>query len=258
MRSNLDRRFENAKTLKVALVQTAVDQHIKLNWNLFREHSPKVLQLVERAAKESPDLILLPESAFPFMFSEEEHPDRFSLMQVSLSTPILVGLIDVREGLKPYNSVYLLHGGRVSYYDKVKLLPIGEYLPYPFDFLKDIFGAISGMDYIPGEKVESLKLGDIKVATPICFEIAYWDLVRKLSNDANMIAVFTNDGWFKDSDCSFQHLQWARVRAIENGMYVLWVNNSGDTGVIDYKGRVLKKLPYMKRGILFYDVPLRP
>ncbi len=254
----LRKTYREAKTLRVALIQTAVDQRVKLDWRVFREHTPEIMKVVEKAVKGKPQAVFLPESAFAFMFSEEFNPYRQRLMELSMDVPIMVGLIDVREGLKPYNSVYLLDGGRVEYYDKVRLLPVGEYLPYPFGFLKSIFGSISGIDYVPGDTLKSLDLRGVKIATPVCFEIAYWDLVRELSKDANLMAVFTNDGWFKDSDCVYQHLRWARVRAVENGLYVLWLNNSGGTGVIDYMGRVLERLPYMERGILFYHVPLRP
>ncbi len=78
----------------------------------------------------------------------------------------------------------------------------------------------------------------------------------ELSKRANLIAVLTNDGWFKDSDCVSQHYLWARVRALETGKYVLWVNNSGDTGIIDPMGRVLERMPYMKRGVVYGEVLL--
>ncbi|MCX8059802.1 MAG: apolipoprotein N-acyltransferase, partial [Aquificaceae bacterium] len=87
---------------------------------------------------------------------------------------------------------------------------------------------------------------------------AYHSLVKKLSERANLLVVLTNDGWFRDSDCTHQHYLWARVRALENGKYLLWVNNSGDTGVIDLYGRALSKMPYMKRGVSLHEVPLLP
>ena len=252
-------KIKTAKSIKVALVQTAVPQQDKLSDQAFRKHTNDILSLVEEATKSKSDLIVLPESALAFLFSEEEDMGRQRLFELSYQAPILVGLIDIREGLKPYNSAYLIKDGQmVGYYDKVRLLPVGEYLPYPFEFLKNIFGAIAGLDYVPGEKKEPIRFKDLSIATPICFEVAYWDLVKKLSKDANLIAVLTNDGWFNDSDCTHQHFTWARVRAIENGKFVLWVNNSGDTAIIDPFGRVLKREPYMKRSILIGDVKLIP
>jgi len=251
------KELSSAVSIKVALVQTAIPQEDKLSEKSFKKHTKEMLSLVRSALKEKPDLIVLPESAFPFFFSDEFDKDRNEMFELSFQAPLLVGLIDIREGVKPYNSAYLIKDGQlVGYYDKIRLLPIGEYVPFPFAFLKDVFSAIGGIDYTPGEIWKPLTYKDIRVATPICFEVAYWDLVKKLSKEANLIAVITNDGWFNNSDCTHQHFTWARVRALENAKFVLWINNSGDTAVIDPSGKVLKKLPYMKKGILIYEVKL--
>ncbi|MEZ0361610.1 MAG: apolipoprotein N-acyltransferase [Hydrogenobacter sp.] len=256
-KNEIIKKLQFAHTIKVALVQTAVPQHEKLNEENFRNHTDEILSLVSEALKEKPDLVLLPESAFPFLFSDEYDKGREKLFELSYQAPILVGLIDIRDGMKPYNSAYLIKDAQVyGYYDKVRLLPIGEYMPFPFAFLKDIFSAISGLDYIHGNRELPITYKGIKIATPICFEVAYWDLVKRLSKNANLIAVLTNDGWFNDSDCSHQHFVWAKIRALENEKFVLWVNNAGDTAIIDPFGNVVEKLPYMKRDILIYHVKL--
>ncbi|MFN3870003.1 MAG: apolipoprotein N-acyltransferase [Aquificaceae bacterium] len=253
-----DRKLQRAQHIKVALVQTAVPQEDKLNREAFIRHTEEILNLVEKATSHGADLVILPESALPFFFSEDRD-ENLSLMHLSKKSAILVGLIDIREGMKPYNSAYLFaRGMMVDHYDKVRLFPIGEYMPAPFDFLKRLFPAIAGIDYIPGESIKPVEYQNVRIATPICFEVAYYDLVRKLSKEANLIAVLTNDGWFKDSDCTHQHYLWARVRALENGKYLLWVNNSGDTSIIDPYGRVLKRMPYMERGIIFDEIKLLP
>ncbi len=252
-----EERIKRAKVVDVALVQTAVPQEDKLYTSAFKRHAESLLQLTEEAVHKGVDLVVLPESAFHFFYSEENDDYNFRLRTLSIEAPILVGLIDIREGLKPYNSAYLLKDGRViDYYDKIRLFPIGEYMPFPFGFLKNLFPAISGIDYLPGKNLKPIEYKGMKIATPICFEVAYHGLVKELSKRANLIAVFTNDGWFKDSDCVSQHYLWARVRALETGKYVLWVNNSGDTGIIDPMGRVLERLPYMKRGIVYGKVLL--
>ncbi len=252
-----EKAIEKAPALRVALVQTAVPQEDKLQKESFRKHAREILKLVEEANKKGVDLIVLPESAFHFFYSEESDEYNFELRLLSQKTPILVGLIDIREGLKPYNSAYLLKDGiAIQSYDKIKLFPIGEYIPFPFGFLKEIFPAIGGIDYVPGKSLTPLEYKTMKIATPICFEVAYHSLVMELSKRANLIAVLTNDGWFKDSDCVSQHYLWARVRALETGKYVLWVNNSGDTGIIDPMGRVLERMPYMKRGVVYGEVLL--
>ncbi|MFN3813115.1 MAG: apolipoprotein N-acyltransferase [Aquificaceae bacterium] len=254
---SLVKKVEKGREIKVALVQTAIPQQDKLYSERFDRYTDSILYLIEEAQESKPDLVVLPESALPILLSDEGRKERMKLFELSYRTPILVGLIDIREGLKPYNSAYLIKDGEVvDHYDKIRLLPIGEYMPFPFAFLKDIFQAINGMDYTPGDKESPIIYDHVRIATPICFEIAYYDLIKKLSQRADLIAVLTNDGWFNDSDCSAQHFSWARVRAIENGKYILWVNNSGDTAIIDPFGKVIEKLGYMKRGILIGYVKL--
>ena len=235
--------------VKLALIQTAVPQEDKLSREAFSKHSKEIIRMIEKAIKEKPDLIVLPESAFHFYFSEEETE---TLYRLSLQAPILVGLIDIREDLKPYNSAYLFAEGRlVDYYDKVKLMPVGEFIPRPFEFLKDIFQSIGGIDYNPGQRIKTIKYKDFSMAVPICFEIAHYSFMEKLAKSANIIVVLTNDGWFKDSDCTFQHFRFAQWASLRFKKFVVWVNNSGDTAVIDPYGRIVEKLSYMERGVLF-------
>ncbi len=241
--------------VKLALVQTAVPQEDKLNREAFSKHSSEIIKMIEKAMEEKPDLIILPESAFHFYFSEEETD---TLYRLSLHAPILVGLIDIREGLKPYNSAYLFAEGMlVDYYDKVKLMPIGEFIPKPFEFLKDIFQSIGGIDYNPGQRIKTVKYKNFSMAVPICFEVAHYSFMEKLAKDANIIVVLTNDGWFKNSDCTFQHFRFAQWASLRFKKFVVWVNNSGDTAVINPYGKVVEKLGYMERGVLFNTLKIR-
>jgi len=152
---------------------------------------------------------------------------------------VVTGLVDVRfEGKKarPYNSVFLIHRRRViDFYDKVRLLPFGEFVPFPFGFTKDIFGAIGGVDYVPGDSVRCMRAGNLSLATP-----------------ADLIAVLTNDAWFRDSDGTYQHMRHARIRAVENRIFVIWVNNTGPSALISPEGRILKEIPYGKVGFFVH------
>ncbi len=238
--------------LKVVLVQTYVPEEIKLNRELFRKDLPRLLLLVEKALERKPDIVILPESAFPFSADRLEE-EGAELLKLSRRTYIITGLIDITDITSPKNGVFVLHKGKVvDSYFKVRLLPFGEYVPFPFSFVKDIFGAIAGVDYVSGERVKCVRAGKVKVGTPICFEVSYFSLLREFSQCADLIAVLTNDGWFRDSDGTFQHLRQARVRALETGKYLLWVNNTGPSAVISPRGEVLKLIPYGKEGLLEY------
>ena len=243
------------QNLRVAVVQPNVEESIKLNKERFYDYLPTYWRLLDELLKEDPDIVFLPESAFPFTGSEL--PERGKkLLDYSRKATIVTGMIDVRfSGVwEPYNSVFVIKDGKVvDFYDKVRLLPFGEYVPFPFGFVKEVFGAIAGIDYVPGRGPRCLKVEKYKVGTPICFEVSYFGLVRKLAECSDFIAVLTNDGWFRDSDGTFQHLRQARVRALETGKFVLWVNNTGPSAVISPEGKRLNDIPYGKAGYLIFD-----
>ena len=106
-------------------------------------------------------------------------------------------------------------------------------------------------DYEKGEGAKCFRVEEFLVGTPVCFEVAYPFYIKRF--ECNLLAIITNDGWFLDSDGTYQHFRMARVRALENGTFTLWVNNTGPSAVISPKGRVLRYLPYGKRGILFFS-----
>ncbi len=253
---SVDTSRREVPPLKVAVVQPAVPEEVKLDEERFYAYLPRYWEIMESALREEPDILFLPESAFPFtanyLYSEGE-----KLLSFSERTVIVTGLIDIRYGdsrPKPYNSVFVIHRRRVvAFYDKVRLLPFGEYVPFPFGFTKEIFGAIGGVDYVPGDGPRCLELRELSLATPICFEISYFHLVRELASCADLIAVLTNDAWFRDSDGTFQHMRHARVRAVENRRYVLWVNNTGPSAVISPDGEILREIPYSRRGFFIHS-----
>ncbi len=241
--------------VKIAIVQPNVREDIKLDREAFYGILPSYFKLLENAIEYRPDIVFLPESAFPF-YGHELASEGKRLLELSHRAILVTGIVDIRFGeeIEPYNSVFVIHKGKVvDFYDKVRLLPFGEYIPFPFSFVKEIFGAIAGTDYLPGEELRCLEAGKLKIATPICFEVSYFHLVRKLADCADLIAVLTNDGWFEDSDGTYQHFRQARARAVETGKYLLWVNNTGPSAVISPEGKVLKEIPYGTEGIIFFE-----
>ncbi len=244
------------KGTRVAIFQTNVPEEIKLSDPDFYRFLPKYWIHFRRILEEKPDIVFLPESAFPFR-AGEIYKRGGRLLYYSMNATIVTGLVDIRRSGKEYeayNSVFVIEKGSVKdFYDKMKPLPFGEFVPFPFQFAKKIFGIIGGIDYSPGKEVRCLRAGDLRVGTPICFEVSYYGLVKKMSGCADLIAVLTNDAWFRDSDGTYQHFRQARVRALENGKYVLWVNNTGPSAVISPRGEILEEIPYGKMGYIIYE-----
>ncbi len=247
--------FENLKGLKIAVVQPNVREDIKLDKDRFYEYLPVYWEILKEVERENPDIVFLPESAFPFTANELPEEGK-ELLEFSEKFTVITGIIDIRvsEDIEPYNSVFVIKDGEVvDFYDKVRLLPFGEYVPFPFGFTKEIFGSIAGIDYVRGEGPRCVKAENLSIATPICFEVSCFSYVKRMSSCADIIAVLTNDGWFEDSDGTFQHLRHARLRAVENRKYVIWVNNTGPSAVINPEGEIVKEIPYGRAGYFIFS-----
>ncbi|UTW44947.1 apolipoprotein N-acyltransferase [bacterium SCSIO 12696] len=154
-----------------------------------------------------------------------------------------------------YNSVIGL-GKASGEYRKQHLVPFGEYVPLA-SVLRKLGGffdlPMSG--FTPGTANQSLiSTGEHKIATAICYEIAYQGLVRKLTPEANLILTVSNDTWFGDTLAPHQHLAMAQMRALENGKPVIRATNDGITALINSNGKVAKKLPQFTDGILISQI----
>jgi apolipoprotein N-acyltransferase len=160
------------------------------------------------------------------------------------------------QGQQIYNSAAMVaaDGSWGARYDKIHLVPFGEYVPF-----KQLLGFASSLthevgDFIPGKEHNVLRAGDLAVGVFICYESVFPGEVREFAaNGAQVFVNVSNDGWFGDTAAPWQHLEQARMRAIENHRWLLRSTNTGITGVIDPFGRVLDTAARNQR--TFIDVP---
>ena len=144
-------------------------------------------------------------------------------------------------------------------YYKHYLVPFGEYLPFGdmvYDFGITALAAKTGKDYMTGPAEVVRVLGSAgKVLPLICYEAVFPQDLRSASARADWILQITNDGWFGNLAGPYQHLAQARLRAIEQGLPLMRVANTGVTAAIDAKGRVLRSLPLNSVGHFDIAVP---
>jgi len=159
-------------------------------------------------------------------------------------TYFLAGVVAHRSDGAPLNSALLVapSGEAMGRYDKVHLVPFGEFVPWPFGFANKISTEIG--DFKPGDKVVVLPVGDHRIGTFICYESVFPNFVRQFAtNGAELLINISNDSWFDKSAARQQHLKIVRMRAAENRRWVLRSTNDGITGTIDPAGRLLGTLP---------------
>ena len=202
------------------------------------------------------NFIIWPENSIPVPLPYAE-PFIALLQQLALenNTTLLVGLpVEVsKEPAAYYNSLLALGAG-TGVYHKQHLVPFGEYLPLD-KLLRGLinFFALPMSSFIKGPtRQAALTTPHSKLLPFICYEIAYPEQVRQalLTTPSDAIVTISEDGWFGDSWGPHQHLAIARMRAIENGRYVIRATTSGISAIIDSKGRVLKQSPQLQPYVL--------
>lgn len=190
-------------------------------------------------------LIIWPEVPGPLYYYRDA-PFRSRLQQLARDSHayLLLGTVADTDKQEPLNSAILLtpKGDLVDRYDKINLVPFGEYVPEAFGWVKRI--SHEAGDFVPGNRVVVSTMGEEKVGTFICYESAFPQEVRQfVKGGATVLVNLSNDGYFGRSAARFQHLSIVRMRAAENRRWILRDTNNGVTASIDPAGRVVKFLP---------------
>jgi apolipoprotein N-acyltransferase len=211
-------------------------------------------------------ILIWPESAFPFFLTREGDAMAQIADLLPKGTVLITGAVrapDLPPGVKitrAYNSIYVIdHDGSVlSVYDKLHLVPFGEYLPFQ-DWMEKLgFVQLTKVQggFIPGTRRRAMEIPNAPRMLPlICYEAIFPGDVASRDERPGWIVNLTNDGWFGISTGPYQHLQQARLRAIEEGLPVVRAANTGISAVIDPMGRIVARLDLGVEGVLDSSLP---
>jgi apolipoprotein N-acyltransferase len=203
-----------------------------------------------------PGLVVWPESPAPFFVTDPTFHRDVSEVATLAKSYIVVGGLGMKYVADPkrppelYNSAALIgpNGDWAARYDKVHLVPFGEYVPFKwlFVFAEKLTREVG--DFTPGSDRRVLDAGSYKIGSFICYESIFPDEIREFAQRGAQVFVnISNDGWFGSSGAPGQHLNMARLRAIENRRWVLRATNTGITASIDPYGRVVTRAPANQR-----------
>jgi apolipoprotein N-acyltransferase len=249
---------EGRVTRTALLVQQNVPVSADWTPEYFQQTLGDLIGVTEKSVAAEPagksDLIVWPESPAPFFTNDARFRD--ALTQVATQTKLwtVTGAIGVAPANQAngtvFNSAVLISpaGEWVARYDKVHLVPFGEYLPFPrlFAFAGGLTREVGQFEH--GLSRKPLNAGGMQLGIFICYESIFPDDVRQFAkNGAQVFVNISNDGWYGDSGAYAQHLNQTRMRAIENNRWILSATDTGVTASIDPAGRIVDRLPRKQR-----------
>jgi apolipoprotein N-acyltransferase len=240
------------ESMAVRIVQT----NISLNQPWAQPEAGQLLNelgALSTSDQSKPRLVVWPETPAPFYLSDDpQFRARIQQIARKIGAYVLVGYIDM-IGEEPSNSAALLSpaGDVVSRYNKMHLVPFGEYIPlkrllfFAESFTKQVGNFAAGTEYTISA------VDNHRISTAICYESIFPNLMRQfVKQGSELFVLITNDGWFGESSAPFQHLRMGVVRAVENRRYMVRTANTGISAIIDPYGRIESSTPIGVRTIL--------
>ena len=238
--------------LSVRVVQTNID--IEQSWETStREQLMDELHILSVLTPANPDLVIWPETPSPFYLNHDaDFRYRMGAIARALDAHFLLGYIDFDDE-NPSNSAGVLSpsGDQISRYNKIHLVPFGEYVPLrTILFFAESLTRNVG-DFVPGSDYTLATVDDHRVASTICYEDVFPALMRQFTRrGAELIVNVTNDGWFGATSAPYQHLRMSLVRAVENRRYIVRGANTGISAIIDPFGTVVSETELGERTVL--------
>ena len=248
-------RPRGAPTVTAALLQPNISQEMRWNEdNVLKIYQTMVGMTIE-AAERGAKIVVWPESTVPLSYTET-HFYRSEIEELSrrYDIDIILGSVatDPARPNRLWNSAFLASSGRtVGHYDKIRLVPFGEYVPLRrvLFFAEKMVREVGDFEF--GTNDFPLG-GKLKYGPAICYEIVYPQISRKqVRNGADVLVTITNDAWFDGTSAPAQHLWQARLRAVEDDRYLLRAATTGISAFVDPTGQMLSWIPMGKDGIIY-------
>lgn len=251
--------------VRLRIVQANIPQQLKWDEAQRVAHVRRHLELSRRPpapGEPSPTLIVWPETAVPFFLNAEPGVIEAIAGAAPVGGAIVTGAPrlerDGDAGPRIWNSIMAIDatGALVATYDKVHLVPFGEYVPF-----RDLLGlskiTAGTTDFTPGEGLQTIDLPGAPPVSPlVCYEVIFPGAVVAPDGPApRWLLNVTNDGWYGRSAGPYQHLQIARMRAVEQGLPLVRAANTGISAVFDARGRKVAQLGLDRAGILDTELP---
>lgn len=256
--SKLIARTSGRPMTKVALLQPNITQQMRWDDANILAIYQRMMAMTAEAADHGAKIIIWPESTVPLSYTQTDF-FRESIESVSKerNVDIILGSVatDPRQPSRLWNSAFLVSNGTtVGHYDKIRLVPFGEYVPLRrvLFFAEKLVRAVGDFQFGTNDRPLA---GRYAYGPAICYEIVYPQITRaQVKNGADVLVTITNDAWYDGTSAPAQHLWQARLRAVEGNRYLLRAATTGISAFIDPTGRMISSIPMGKQGILYAEV----
>ena len=242
---------------RAALLQPNISQEMRWSDTNLIAIYQRMMGMTREAIGGGAKIVIWPESTVPLSYTSTDfYRQAIESTSKANDVDIILGSVaeDEKNPNRMWNAAFLVSGGRtIGHYDKIRLVPFGEYVPLRkmLFFAEKLVHAVGEFEF--GTRDTPLA-GRFRYGPAICYEVVYPQVTRtQVLHGANVLVTITNDAWYDGTSAPRQHLNQARLRAIEDDRYLLRAGTTGISALVDPTGRVLHEIPMGKSGIIYAE-----
>ena len=245
--------YPSGGPINLAVIQANIPQEIKWDDKELLGITETYHKLTRRETTK--DLIVWPEAAIPYVYTKNSnYYSTIDFLSRQTNTTLIFGSLRAERKPSIYNSIFVAGAGtnRIQpVYDKRTLVPFGEYIPFQYYLERWLaFLKLSVFNITPGKNPLSFLAREWRIAPSICYEITKGQYIARLARNSHFLITLSNDSWFGDSLGPHQHMHLARMRALENQLYLIRSTNNGITALVAPNGKIASQLPQFQQRIL--------
>jgi apolipoprotein N-acyltransferase len=240
---------------QAALLQPNISQEMRWDNDNLLLIFRRMMAMTEEATSHGAEVVIWPESTVPLTYATTDfYRQAIESTSHDRRVDIILGSVaeDPAQPNKMWNAAFLVSGGRtIGHYDKIRLVPFGEYVPLRemLFFAHALVHAVGQFEF--GTKDTPL-VGRFRYGPAICYEVVFPQIPRtQVVHGANVLVTITNDAWYDGTSAPRQHLNQARLRAVETDRYLLRAGTTGISAVVDPAGQIVQQLEMGKQGIIY-------
>jgi apolipoprotein N-acyltransferase len=250
-------RRTDGPVARAAMLQPNISQEMRWSSGNLLTIYHRMMDMTAEAIRNKAQVVIWPESTVPLSYAvTDDYRHAIESISHAYDVDIILGSIaeDPLQPDKLWNAAFLVSGGKtIGHYDKIRLVPFGEYVPLRkmLFFARKLVHAVGEFEF--GTKDTPLA-GKFHYGLAICYEVVYPQIPRaQVVHGADVLVTITNDAWYDGTSAPRQHLNQARLRAVETDRYLLRAGTTGISAFVDPTGRLVRDLEIGKQGIIYAD-----